>query len=213
MQKGEQTRKRIIETAAVLFNKTGFDGTSMQDVSAAVGLEKGSLYTHFNSKEDLAREAFDFACEQSFAESIENIDKTASPVEKIKVHIRNLTSKPHFPGGCPMMNIAMMSDEGNTILHQRAREMLSQWVTFFAQLVEDGKQAGQIRDTLDGKAFATLAISLLEGAYLTSTLQRSKGARQIAEEHLCAYLDGFVVQVGKSSRTPKERPRRKSAKL
>jgi TetR/AcrR family transcriptional repressor of nem operon len=205
MQKGEQTRKRIIETAAVLFNKAGFEGTSMQDVSAAVGLEKGSLYTHFSSKEDLAHEAFDFACAQSFLESIENIDKAANPVEKIKVHIRNLTSKPHFPGGCPMMNIAMMSDEGNATLHQQAREMLAQWVTFLAQLVDDGKQAGLIQNALDGKAFATLVISLLEGAYLTSTLQRSKEARQIAADHLYAYLDSFVKPDRK-----KRRPARKS---
>ena len=67
-------------------------------MSAAVGLEKGSLYTHFSSnKEDLARETFDFACAQSFAESIEKIDTTVSPVKKIRMHIRNLTAKPHFP--------------------------------------------------------------------------------------------------------------------
>ncbi len=203
MQKGEQTRKRIIETAAVLFNKVGFDGTSMQDVSTAVGLEKGSLYTHFGSKEDLAREAFDFACAQSFAESIEKIDASASPVEKIRIHIRNLMTKPHFPGGCPMMNIAMLSDDTNAALYGRARDMLAQWVAFVAQLVEDGKSAGQIKQTLDGNAFATLMISLLEGAYLTSVLQKSDEARHIAGEHLFAYLEGFTK--------PERKPKRSGA--
>jgi TetR/AcrR family transcriptional repressor of nem operon len=193
MQKGEQTRKRIIETAAVLFNKVGFEGTSMQDVSKAVGLEKGSLYTQFSGKEDLAREAFDFACAQSFADSIDEIDASASPVEKIRIHIRNLMTKPHYPGGCPMMNIAMLSDNANAVLHRRASEMLAQWVSFIAQLVEDGKATGQIKKALDGKAFATLMISLLEGAYLTSMLQKSDDARHIAGEHLLAYLDTFCL--------------------
>jgi TetR/AcrR family transcriptional repressor of nem operon len=192
MQKGEKTRKRIIETAAVLFNRVGFEGTSMQDVSAAVGLEKGSLYTHFSSKEDLAREAFDFACAQSFEDSIERIDASASPVEKIRIHIRNLMTKPHYPGGCPMMNIAMLSDAANAVLHRRASDMLAQWVAFVAQLVEDGKTGGQIKGTLDGRAFATLMISLLEGAYLTSMLQKTDEARQIAGQHLLAYLDTFT---------------------
>ncbi len=61
MRKGEQTRRKIIERAAPLFNKRGFNGCSMQDISAATGLEKGSLYTHFNNKEELALEAFDAA--------------------------------------------------------------------------------------------------------------------------------------------------------
>ena len=111
-----------------------------------------------------------------------------------------------------MMNIARMSDEGNAVLHQRARETFAQWVTFLSQIVEDGKQAGQLQNSLDGKAFATLAISLLEGAYLTSTLQSSKNARQIAEEHLNTYLDGFLVQDGEGSRSRKSRLPRKRAK-
>jgi TetR/AcrR family transcriptional repressor of nem operon len=201
MQKGEQTRKRIIETAAVLFNKVGFDGTSMQDVSTAVGLEKGSLYTHFSGKEDLAREAFDFACAQSFANSIEKIGACASPIEKIRIHIQNLMTKPHYPGGCPMMNIAMLSDNANAVLHRRAGDMLSQWVTFVSQLVEDGKAVGQIKKSLDGKAFATLMISLLEGAYLTSMLQKSDDARHIAGEHLLTYLDTFSQPMQKLKRS------------
>ena len=61
MGKGELTRERIIAQAAPLFNQRGFAGCSMQDVMEATGLEKGGLYRHFSSKEELAAEAFRYA--------------------------------------------------------------------------------------------------------------------------------------------------------
>ena len=65
MHKGELTRQRIVELAAPIFNQRGFAGCSMQDVMDATGLEKGGLYRHFSSKEELAAEAFRFAVQNS----------------------------------------------------------------------------------------------------------------------------------------------------
>ena len=80
MSKGEKTRRKILEKAAPLFNKRGFNGCSMQDISAATGLEKGSLYTHFHNKEQLALEAFDTAWAQSSKARVDNLDKLKRPM-------------------------------------------------------------------------------------------------------------------------------------
>ncbi len=61
MSKGEATRQRIIALAAPLFNQHGYNGCSLNDIMEATGLEKGGIYRHFESKEELAAEAFDFA--------------------------------------------------------------------------------------------------------------------------------------------------------
>ena len=61
MTKGEQTRQRIIARAAPVFNVHGFAGTSMGQLTEAIGLEKGGIYNHFPSKEALALQAFDYA--------------------------------------------------------------------------------------------------------------------------------------------------------
>ncbi len=67
MTKGEQTRNRIIQQAAELFNKRGYTGSSINDVMACTGLQKGGIYRHFESKEQLALTAFDYAQRQSTA--------------------------------------------------------------------------------------------------------------------------------------------------
>ncbi len=206
MQKGEQTRKNIISKAATLFNRKGFEGTSMQDVSAATGLEKGSLYTHFSNKEELAKEAFDFATEVSFMASVETLDDLPSYVDKIRAHIHNVASKPPFPGGCPMMNIAIDSNEGNAVLYDSAQRAFQQWVAFLSNLVEEGKRAGEIRESVEPEAFGTLLISLLEGACLASRLQNSHQALNVAAAYLNHYIDTAVVQA-------KTRPKAKRTAL
>jgi len=61
MKKGERTRRRIVESAAGFFNTKGYFGSSMNDLVRETGLEKGGIYNHFGSKEELALEAFDYA--------------------------------------------------------------------------------------------------------------------------------------------------------
>ena len=50
------TRNRILEEAAGLFRREGFNGASMQDLAAVVGITKSTLYHHFPSKQALLSE-------------------------------------------------------------------------------------------------------------------------------------------------------------
>jgi TetR/AcrR family transcriptional regulator, transcriptional repressor for nem operon len=189
MLKGEQTRRKILEKAAPLFNKRGFNGCSMQDISAAAGLEKGSLYTHFHSKEQLASEAFDIAWAQSSNARLDNLDHAPGSIEKLKLHIDNFVSKPSFAGGCPLLNTALDADDGNPALYQRAQRAFDGWIGFLSQIIEQGQKSGEMNPSLDPEALSTLVISLLEGAYFASRLQKSISPLKIAQQHLNRYLD------------------------
>src|SRR5262249_55753872 len=61
LRKGEATRRLILERAAPVFNQRGYAGASMSELVEATGIEKGGIYNHFGSKEELAVEAFDYA--------------------------------------------------------------------------------------------------------------------------------------------------------
>ena len=58
--KAERTTAFIIETVAPIFNKHGYIGTSMSDLTEATGLTKGALYGNFENKEALALAAFEY---------------------------------------------------------------------------------------------------------------------------------------------------------
>lgn len=61
MSKAEETKEKIIKQAAQLFNQYGYAGSSMSDIMRATRLQKGGIYNHFQSKQELALAAFDFA--------------------------------------------------------------------------------------------------------------------------------------------------------
>ena len=54
--KGEQSKNKLIECAAELFLKNGYNATGINDILAKTGLPKGSFYFHFSSKKELAIE-------------------------------------------------------------------------------------------------------------------------------------------------------------
>ncbi|MDK1292806.1 MAG: TetR/AcrR family transcriptional regulator [Actinomycetota bacterium] len=56
MTDNHDTRGRILLEAAALFSANGFNGTSMSELAAAVGITKSSLYHHFPSKQALLAE-------------------------------------------------------------------------------------------------------------------------------------------------------------
>jgi TetR/AcrR family transcriptional repressor of nem operon len=195
MRKGELTRKKIIEKAAPLFNKKGFNGCSMQDISAATGLEKGSLYTHFSSKEELASEAFDTAWAESCKARTGNLDHVSGSIEKLQLHIDNFVRKPPFAGGCPLLNTAIDADDGNPALYHKAQEALAAWVALLKQIIEQGQKTEEIRGLVDPEAFAMLVISLLEGAFFTSRLQKSKAPLRLVQQHLNRYIEEAVRKI------------------
>ncbi|MFJ3702336.1 MULTISPECIES: ScbR family autoregulator-binding transcription factor [unclassified Streptomyces] len=50
-----RTRRKLIEAAAVVFDRRGYEATTLSDIATAAGTTKGAIYFHFRNKDDLAR--------------------------------------------------------------------------------------------------------------------------------------------------------------
>lgn len=192
MSKGTETRNRIITKAAPLFNRKGFEGCSMQDIVGAVGLEKGSLYGHFATKEKLALAAFEYAWGETCAARLAGMEAATHAVAKLKIHVNNALSCPSFPGGCPLLNTIIDSDDGNSSLKRAAREALKKWRQYLAAIVEEGQQRKEIRPEIVPDDIAALIISLLEGAMALDRLDKKTGFLEKAGQHLSLYLDSIT---------------------
>jgi TetR/AcrR family transcriptional repressor of nem operon len=190
MRKGQRTRQEIIRRAAPVFNQKGYEGAALSDLMGATGLGKGGIYRHFRSKEALAAEAFDYAWAQALQARVCDLDVTANSVDRLKQMVANFVERRgNIPGGCPLLNTAVDSDDGNEMLRERARKALEGWRRYVADVVREGIAARQIRKQADAGKVATLLISSLEGAIMLARLTRSEEPLRIVRQHLDGYLE------------------------
>ena len=194
MTKGEDTRREIVERAAPLFNQKGFEGTSLSDLMRVTGLQKGGIYRHFLSKEELAGEAFDYAWKKAVERRLEGVDEAADAVERLKKMIDNFVDirTGLVAGGCPLMNTAVEADDGNPVLRARARGALSGWMARLGKVAEEGIARREIQSRVDPKALGQLIISTLEGALLISRLENDRASLDQVRHHLRDYLESNV---------------------
>src|SRR4029077_13555906 len=189
MRKGEQTRQGIIRKAAPIFNQKGYDGAALSDLMRATGLEKGGIYRHFSSKEALAAEAFDYAWRETLDARIHDLDTIRNTVDRLKQLVANFVERRGIiPGGCPLLNTAVDTDDGTTVLRERARKALRGWRSYVISIIDAGIKAREIRPRVDAKKLATLIISSLEGAVMLYRLERNEQALGTVRGHLDNYL-------------------------
>jgi TetR/AcrR family transcriptional repressor of nem operon len=189
MPKGDQTRQRIIAQAAAIFNQRGYEGCSIQSIMEATGLEKGGIYRHFSSKEELAAEAFDYAWTAAISTRRKNLETIPNHADRLKQHIANFAIRSGLPGGCPLLNTAIDSDNGNPVLRDRVRKALRGWKAMLREIIEDGVQARTIRAGTNPSTAANRIIGGLEGAMLISRIEHSDQALRQAVADLDTYVD------------------------
>lgn len=195
MRKGELTRERIIAEAAPIFNQRGFAGCSMQDVMEATGLEKGGLYRHFSSKEELAAEAFRYAWARAVKTRTEVPPAKSNAVDQLRFFVKRFVEHPSsMPGGCPLLNTAVDSDDGNAVLRGLVLDGLRDWRGRLCEVVEQGIRRREIRKGTVPRQVANSIIAALEGALMISRLEGTKTALQDARASLETVIDAIAVK-------------------
>jgi AcrR family transcriptional regulator len=81
-KKALETREKLLKTSLELFNKHGYEHVSVEQITKACNVSKGTFYTHFPSKYDVILEKFEEL--DSFYSTVEkNIDQTLAASDKI----------------------------------------------------------------------------------------------------------------------------------
>ena len=195
VSKGERTRDKIIRKAAAVFNRRGYSGTSLSELMEETGLEKGGIYRHFDSKEDLAVAAFDYAWSEIKQRRLALLAEIPSPLGKLHGMIDGFAAKPSaVPGGCALMNTAIDSDDGNPVLRAHAREALREWLSYLEDLVCQAMRKGEIDAGASPSSIASIIIATLEGSLMMSRLTNDRAAMTYARERLHQMLDSVATK-------------------
>jgi AcrR family transcriptional regulator len=191
MRKGEITKNEIIRRVAPLLNQQGYARLSMAEVVRTTGLQKGGIYNHFESKEQLAKEAFAYAAHlvlQRYADAMATGNSASDQLLAFVAAFYRFFEDPPVTGGCPLLNIAVESDDALPSLRQQASREMRKWHSCLTRVITTGMRRGEIQPQIDAKATATLLIASLEGGLMLSKLHGDPLYLQQVVKHLQDYI-------------------------
>jgi AcrR family transcriptional regulator len=169
-QKGVESREAILDAAALVVRRRGFDATSFADVCERLGISRGKLTHHFPTKEAL----FEAVAEDRFNRFRRRVvapllDESLEPQARIVASfdvLRALYGDSENLPGCYIGHTAMDLASRTPAMHDQLRRVLDDWrraVT--AALVALGRSPERARSQ------AVLTISALQGAVVMARAQ------------------------------------------
>ena len=137
-----KTKRKIFETSMKLFAEKGYDATSIEEITATVGVAKGTLYYHFSSKEEI----FKFLVEEGVKLLTNSIliktDKLTNSIDKIKaivlIEIKILVKYESF------MTIILSEIWGTGSRSKMCRDYVFKYIQLIQEIVEEGIKKGEI---------------------------------------------------------------------
>jgi len=190
--KAEQTRQYILDKTAPIFNKKGYDGTTLSDLERVTGLTKGSLYGNFSGKEELASEAFRYSMKKVKAmveDALEYAVSNREQLEALLTFFSHYVFNPPVAGGCPLLNSAVEADDYRTAMRKVVVEELLSVVSFIERLLKKGIQAGEFKKEIKPRELAFIFFCSIEGALMFSRAERSEEPMKIIVKHCKSILD------------------------
>ncbi len=171
LTKAEKTTQFIIETVAPIFNQNGYAATSMSDITKATGLTKGAIYGNFENKESLATKAFKYNIKKILAEVTSHMNQGKTPLEKLfklTDFYRNYYDFANELGGCPILNMGIDANNQNPEMLEKVEYVIHKMQKSIENLIDEGKELGEIKKTIISSTYSKRFYSLLQGAIFMS---------------------------------------------
>lgn len=199
--KQHKTLADVIATGAALMKTRGYEGTSISDIAAALGIRKSTVYHHVESKQQLLYLIVqDY---QSVSEAL--IDRTnaagGAPLERLQTLITGMISSVSENSGLPMVflarEIGLLEDKyKRDVLETRDR-----FEHYVEDLIREGQTSGDFRPTLEARLVALGILSLVTG---TQSWYRASGPRtasEVASTYIELLFGGLAAKVPSISTT------------
>ena len=163
----ENTSEFIIETIAPIFNKKGYVGTSLSDLTKATKLTKGALYCNFKNKEELAIKSFRYNAKNALTPLFIELSRHETSFLKLKAltnYYRNFYDVMNKRGGCPILNIGVDAKHNSPTLFNEAKKEASKLTQGLSEIIQYGINKSEFNKTIDSLKYARNFYAMIEGA-------------------------------------------------
>jgi TetR/AcrR family transcriptional regulator, cholesterol catabolism regulator len=180
-------RSELTRQAARLFAERGYHGTSIGDLAEAMGVQKGSLYAHIRSKQDLLYATMRDGAD-AFHDVLDALPEDASVPERIRLVLRG-----HLRVVAEQLDVAtVFVREWRYLEGERREEIIAERRRYedrIRALCREGRELGELRTDLDDASVALLLLSAANWAY--TWLQPGRDTDALADRFYGLLIDGM----------------------
>jgi AcrR family transcriptional regulator len=180
-------RSELTRQAARLFAQKGYHGTSIGDLAEAMGVQKGSLYAHIDSKQDLLYESMREGA-AAFHGALDAIPESLPATEKIRLALRA-----HLRIVAEQLDVAtVFVQEWRYLEGERREEILAERRRYeqrIRDLFREGRELSELRADLDEPTAALLFLSAANWAY--TWLAPGRDTDEVADRFYALLIDGL----------------------
>jgi AcrR family transcriptional regulator len=163
-ERGEDTRRRILDVAATAFAEKGYTGTSLNELIRATGLTKGGFYFHFRSKEELALAVLEHKKEQWAGRVMSAAMKEPRALDRCRAMAWGLCDLyEQDPSFRAIGKLCMGLMDEAPQLAPRLQPTFETWVDLTAGLIRGAQDEGDVRRDVDARVAAEFAVAAFVG--------------------------------------------------
>jgi len=193
--KAAATRTAVLDAAAKLFRERGYAAPSLREIALAAGIQAGSLYYHFDSKEHIVAEVLRVGVETVFeGVSTATARARADGVKGIGLlevgvpaHLESLLTL----GDYTSANVRILGHVPPAVRRQHL-ELRDRYEALWRSLLVEAKSIGAIAPDVDLRTFRLFLLGAMNGALEWFDPER-KSIERLARD-LCRYLLHGVTQ-------------------
>ncbi|WP_158817953.1 TetR/AcrR family transcriptional regulator [Methylocapsa sp. S129] len=179
-------REQILSAGLETLHNRGFNATSVQDITEAAGVPKGSFYNHFASKDDLGAAVVEKYAAKGEARRRVFQDQTLAPLARLRRYFETLIEGGRYPDapGCLLGNFGAELSNQSPAIRERVSAAFINWTDAIAEVIDEAQRAGALPRDSEPKALAAFVIDAWEGAVLRAKVEKNR-----------APLDAFLTVV------------------
>jgi TetR/AcrR family transcriptional regulator, transcriptional repressor for nem operon len=168
-------REKLASSAVDTLHTFGFRGCSIQDITEAAGVPKGSFFNHFENKEDLAIDALRRYLEGTRADLL--FQEGVPPLQRLKNHFTFLSERLvecGFERGCMLGLFAAEMSHEYPRMREELRLVFEKWCGTVESALREAQTAGDIDPRHDPGQLARFLVNAWEGAALRLKITRDR---------------------------------------
>ena len=191
--KSERTRERILDAAAEVLTERGYEAR-LTDIAARAGMQAGSLYYHFASREELVGEVLRLAIEKSWdlvAAAVGRLPSAATPLDRLAAamaaHTRAVVGLSTYASAEARIVGQLPND-----LARAHRKDTRAYGEYWHDLFDAAQRAGQVASHLDLFVIRMLAFGAMNWTSEWFRATDDAKIEQLAEQTVWVFLNGVV---------------------